>query len=878
MKNLKKIKGLTLIEVMILMSLILGFILIFLNMDMTTNEKQNSRKVGTQLNMIVSAVDKRIAIEGKSFSYWKNGPIWSGSQFKDFLKQELVGAGNKTCGDPSKGWKPILNIGDLDPKSPEGKNLLYMYDNALSSKLIPCTLWTVFPYDILPSAKITKDANGDLDNLLLSFKFANATDWSKGFSKFNESYIFAKEQKNTTLLTTKSFYYSNTSDNVIDFKQCLALKNNCSMNLKISVGSSSTDDKKFKIDSSNSFEDNLGFAKSVKANQQIDCKIWTVDNSINPPKWSTRDTACGVTGGSASIKDKEVSLIGDNIDAQNVKITGKCINYAKQFPLTGSDYNSECGMIDNGTLIQLNANVLQADDIISGNMDVNSDTYINNLSVNKNVGGSGITASVDDTFKSSGLSLADITAADQNLSESERNELGNLRLFDKGYRIKPAESSFFTYGLKVKDFLSESESIINGTFSTDDIFLTNKFYSIAPSTINELIVDKNATLAELRSATGVSLNYPITFADSSNKLNSKDNPYKVVLNFDNIDSSSTGILLGDITAKDIQVKSGTTEQLNFKSSYKSNNLLKVSKSLNFDNLTNKYIYPKGYMTGWGAEGYDANSGVFAKQFKLDTQIDSSGMALQVNSTANDTAAYIYDQNWGFAQNYVGYRNGIQLTYDQFPDTRGMFYMNDMGKVLSSGYYDTGLATGIRIGGGYNNSGNGTGFFWGRDPKMLANEFGDKPIIANLPSSIYGYDANQDITALNNGYKMIVNNLTVYASLAANLYSGANYHQGLPKILSGSTITNVDVPVNYVSSGVGEYWETADGIFLRSLNSTITYYLNRISYIYGQYVNLNKLGTIKGSKGDRGARGQIGANGLKGETGSQGIPGAVGDRG
>lgn len=116
------------------------------------------------------------------------------------------------------------------------------------------------------------------------------------------------------------------------------------------------------------------------------------------------------------------------------------------------------------------------------------------------------------------------------------------------------------------------------------------------------------------------------------------------------------------------------------------------------------------MTGWGAEGYDANSGVFAKQFKLNTQLGSTGIALQVNSTAADTAASIYDQNWGFSQNYVGYRNGIQLTYDQFPDTRGMFYMNDMGKVLSSGYYDIGATTGIRIGGGFNGSGNGSGFF------------------------------------------------------------------------------------------------------------------------------------------------------------------------
>lgn len=153
MKKLNKIKGITLIEVMIVMSLILGFILIFLNMDIATNEKQNSRKVGTQLNMIVSAIDKRISIEGKSFSYWKNGTSWDGITFRNFLKEELIGANNATCGVPSKGWKPIINIGDLDPTSPEGRSVVLMHDNALTGKLIPCSLWTIYPYDIVPSAK-----------------------------------------------------------------------------------------------------------------------------------------------------------------------------------------------------------------------------------------------------------------------------------------------------------------------------------------------------------------------------------------------------------------------------------------------------------------------------------------------------------------------------------------------------------------------------------------------------------------------------------------------------------------------------------------------------------------------------------------------------
>ena len=876
MKKLNKIKGITLIEVMIVMSLILGFILIFLNMDIATNEKQNSRKVGTQLNMIVSAIDKRISIEGKSFSYWKNGTSWDGITFRNFLKEELIGANNATCGVPSKGWKPIINIGDLDPTSPEGRSVVLMHDNALTGKLIPCSLWTIYPYDIVPSAKITANADNNLSNVILSFKFANVKDWEKGFSKFNESYLFAKEQKNTTLLTTKTFYYADAAGNKIDIKKCLDLKNSCAMTLNIAVGSSSTDDKKFKVDSSNSFETNLGFAKSVQANQQIDCKIWTMDTSANPPTWNTRITACGVTGGSNG--EKEVGLIGDNIDAQNIKITGRCIDYQKDFPSIGADFNADCGLIDTGTIVELNTTKLQASKTIAENLNVKNEAKINELAVNTSKDNEKSTKSNE--FLSYGKSLLGNTSPIKTLTKKQEDDISNTLLFNADYRYKPAEISFKTDLLKSKSLSSQRETIISNSFLTNNLSLINKLLLLNPSTASSFIGQSNSKFSILnpQSINKSEINQ-LVIADPGNSKNDSY-PYGSEHSFKNIKSNTTGVILGDISANDIKISGkATSEQLNFRTSYKSQraspssppDLLKVSKSLNFDNLPNKYIYPKGYMSGWGSEGYLSNSGIYAKKFKLNNN-------LTVNSKAKDTDAYIYDQNWGFAQNYTGYRNGVELTHDEFPDTRGMFYMNDMGKVFSSGYYDTGSLTGIRIGGGFNGSGNGTGFFWGRDPKFLKNEFGDKPIIANLPSSIYGYNAGDDITKLNNGYKMIVNNLRIHTNMTTNLYSGANYHNGLPKILSGDTITNVDTPINYISNEIGAYWETADGIYLRSLNSNISYYLSRISYIYGQYVNLNKLGTIKGSKGDRGSRGQTGINGIKGETGSQGIPGAVGDRG
>lgn len=873
MTKINKIKGFTLIEVMIIMSLLLGFILIFSNMDIAINEKQNSRKVGTQLNMIVSAIDKRISIEGKNISYWKNGTTWSGPSFKNFLTQELVGANNPTCGDSTKGWKPLLNMNGLSQDSEEGRSVILMHNNALNGKLIPCTLWTLYPYNVVPSAKLISNVDNNLSNIVLSFTFANLTDWEKGFSKFNESYIFAKEQKNTNLLTKKTFYYSDASNNKINLNQCISLKNSCILNVDISIGSSGTDDKKFKVDSSNSFETNLGFAKSIQSNQQIDCKIWTVDTTTTPPTWNTRITTCGVTGGSNG--EKEVSLVGNNIDAQNIKITGKCMSYQKGFTNFSPNFNSECGLIDTGTIVELNTTTIRSANLITDNIHVKTETKINELAIREKDDNKNTTNTVN--FLSYGKSIAGSDAPKNFLNKSEADDIGDTKLFNDSYRYTPAGISFKTDLLQTKNLRSEKETIIDGNFNTENLSLSNKLLMLNHSESNSFNGLSNSKFNTIipQSIDNSSVKN-LLIADPKSTLN-LTNEYGSEHLFKNIQSMSSGVVLGDITAKDIKVSgNATSEQLNFRSSYKSknstsNDLLKVSKSINFDGLPNRYIYPDGYMQGWGFKGYSSNSGIYAKQIKLNNN-------LTVKSTADDTEAKMYDENWGFYNKYVGYRNGIELGHDEFPDTRGMFYMNDMGKVFSSGYYDTGSLTGVRIGGGFNGSGNGSGFFWGRDPKILKNEFGERPIIANLPSSIYGYNAGDDITKLNNGYKMIVNNMDIHTNIVTNLYSGANYHKGLPKILSGNTITSVDVPINYISNGIGDYWETADGIYLRILNANINYYLNRISYIYGQYVSLNKLGTIKGSKGDRGSRGQTGADGIKGATGSQGIPGEVGDRG
>lgn len=862
MKNVKlkkidfKTKGFTLIEVLLLVSMVLGFILIFFNIDMNTDKEQNARKIGTQLNMFATAIDKRISVEGKKFSYWKNGDEWNGSsKFQEFLRQELVGKNNSTCGDTTKGWSPTLNLNGLDPLSEEGKNVVYLHNNALTSKLIPCTLWQVTPYNIQANVKIFEDSDNNLKNVLFTFNFSNLNDWNKGFADFNKSYNFAKEQKNTTLLTKKEFYYSNASGSKINFRNCLNIKENCSLNMNVLVGSSSTDDKKFKVDSSNSFETNLGFAKSVKYNEQINCNIWTLNTSTIPVSWESRVTACGVTGGTDG--DKEIALIGDNIDAQNIKITGRCRDYSTTFA-SAAPY-SECGLINDNSYVEINNNNIQSNNAITEEMKVQSSkihevnikekltsvkTDVWGNSKSEQLNGSTFTSPYKDCV--AGVISAGCPSNWQILQKTDGRSMNAL------YRITPSGIAFENKDLNVKELKVDYDTLLNKIIRANLFSISNKFEGKKAITTDNLTVNGESYLT--------SSNF--TNSSISGKLTAKD---KTNINIAQADNKA--IISGNITANDLLATGSVeTEQLNFRTAFNSDELVKFSKSLSFDNLGNKYIIKNNAISGWGAEGYLSNSGIYASKFKVNGNII-------VNSKQLPSNAYIYENNWGYLQNYTGFRNGLTLTH-QFPDTRGMFYMNDVGKVFVSGYYDVGAAnTGLQIG-----NKTGKGLFWGRNPRNMP-EMGDKPIKTNLDSSIYGYKAGQDITDISGGYKMIMNSLSVVNAFTANLYSGAYYHAGLPRKMDiYGNISADETPINYIQNGVGVYWETADGIYLRSLNTNIKYYLDRIAYIYGNYVNLNKIGTIKGAKGDRGARGDTGIQGLRGENGTDGIPGPVGIRG
>lgn len=819
----KKLKGFTLIEVMLMLGLLFGFTLVFLQMDINLENTQNTKKVGLQLNQIITAYDKRITIDGKEYSKWQTKSWLTPEDFKKFLKLELIGKDNKTCGS-SNGWNPTLNLNGLDPTSKEGNEIVYFQKKASKSKLVPCTLWNIYPSEIIPSAVLSEDSNNNVKDILFKFKFSDNVKWKQGFHNFNAAFTYAEKQKSITLLTSKVFYYTDGS-NEIKYSQCVKIKNACVFNIRVSTGSESNDDKKFKIDSSNNFETNLGFAKSIKNNDQLNCNIWTYNELTS--EWNKEETACGITGGKDGYR--EVALLGENLDAEKVILKGLCKDYGINFVSN----DTECGMMNIGSVVQLNneelnttklvVDKLNADEVYTENLNVKKDSIVNN---NLKVLGKKVDNEIPAALIYSPTTPYDIQG------------------FESTYRDSKAGTSFKTNELETVDLKVSNEMHLNN-LNTEDYSVSDR------ATTNETQANLLISLYETKTSNIDNKNGQ-ALVNEQLKVNNYSSINKVV--------SDRTVIAGDIKASNIKA-SGIfqTEQLNFRKNFNGeDSILNLSKSANFDGLKDAYIYPKGYISGWGAEGYRANSGIQAKTLNIkgDMIVDSQSDALAFGTTS--TADYI--------TNHSSFRNGLTL-YHQFPDTRSMFTMNEYGRVKLSPYYDPGTKNGLKIGGK-----NGKGFYWGMTLKNLS-DYNDKPMLTNLSSSIYGYEPGDDITIKNGGYKMIVNDLTIKTLYAMNLYSGAYFHKSLPKLFNGSL-----APINYITLPVGHFWETADNIALRHLNSNVSYYLNRILSINSLYLNLNDKGSVSGTRGDRGDRGETGVEGKRGPNGKNGIAGAVGNRG
>lgn len=901
MKNIYKIKrknkGFTLLEAMIYIIVFALITIFLLNYDKRIDDEQNNRKIARQINDITSAIDKRISIEGKDVSNWKNGTQWTTDlQFRQFLRQELVGINNDTCGTP-QGWNPVVALNGLEPTSDEGKKLKELETEAKETKLVPCSMWAVYPYDVHPTAKILSDTNNEITAINLNFKFNNEADFNKNFRLFSLAFKVAKDQDSNEVLISKNFFYSNfATQSKINVSQCLALKQNCVLNLNMTLGTEDSKADKFKVDSSNNFKTNLGFANgknfdsSSDTNNILKCNIW---EEISPGKYAPNSVECGVTGGNNGYK--QVNLIGANLDTELVQIKGECNIYPTD--TTQAGITTECGMFKNGNIVQITTNQEKSKNL-TANIIYTNIFNTNNLSVKND-------ATVTQDYTAKGDNATQETQGIAYPSQGTANY--NMKMLDSQYLKTIAGSGIQTKNLVVNILGASSEvklsnsliasgstlksilTLMNGntavgntTAATHEMEIGstvagqyNRQGSLTAGQLNlynDTLPNNAGLLANNSGITTVNNNIIVKDSASINDVKSTVNtsiPASLYNPITKPEMSST-LIAGnvDATNSNITMKSGgviQTEQLRFANSFKaSNNVLTIGKSINFDGLPSYYSTSNNAMSGWGSGYYQSNAGIAARNINING-------ALLINTSSVTTVPAFSAAVDGYVNSFVGsYTDGVTVLQDT-ADRKGYpwFTINKYGRLFDTPYYDVGPTSGFKVGS------NGQFFFGYGGPQ--GQQTLDLPVKVNLTSLVYGYTAEQIIPYSLFGYtRTNINNLTL--NLKDSLYLGDGAYifsnGGLPKRMSNGQSfvpTQASLPVGY-------YWETTEPILLRDVHSTTTYYLNRSNLIYNFFVEINKKPTIIGQVGDRGSIGPSGPPGDKGESGSQGIPGLVGLRG
>lgn len=855
------IKGFTIIEAIIYI-IIFSLITVFLiRHDARVDEEQNNRKIGRQINDIASAIDKRISIEGKNISNWKNGTSWNGpDRFREFLRQELIGASNDTCG-VANGWNPNLDLNGLPPTSAEGARLEELEKEAKNGKLVPCTLWSIYPYNLSPSLKINANpTTNEISSINMTFKFVNNTDFDKYFRLFALAFKIAKEQDSNEVLISKKFNYVNTqTGNTVDTNGCLNLKQNCGLRLTMNLGLEDSKDDKFKVDSSNSFKTNLGFANGTNFNASSDtnnilnCNIWTYESTTN--SWKANTVECGITGGTKGYK--EVNLIGSGLDSDSITIKGACSTFDTDL----SKMDANCGLYKNNSLVQINTNKLEAKNLTSSKI-YTTLFNTNNLSVKED-------SSVSNTMSTLGSEVKSqepATSAYTPLNPYDMKGLSSVYLPTIAENSLNTDS-FSTKILKVNtetnlsDYLtatviSANKTHINNTATVNktNIYNEGTVGTTTDGQLNNLATGSVAPIAKVKNSVNVEAKTITKNINIQNNLllSSQTNPVSI--------SSGRGIIAGDIDASNYTVNATNsliTEQFRFGNYFKNpNSDLTIAKSISFDGLGSEYIITNNAISSWGSPRFVSNAGISAKTINI------SG-----NLVLNSNAPYFYPVLGGEAgvalTTPIGtYTHGMDVVN---PDGAPFFSITPYGRLFIAPYYDsTSPTSGVRIGSLY---------FFGRS---MAQVPGDRPIVQNLTSLVYDYKAG-DVLPLSkiDYYRNTMNNLTVTAPYGMYLQDGAYLHSngGYPKSMNGNTLMPIfRAQESYVD------WSTTENRTLSQETVDVQYLSERTQLVYNTFLEINRRSTIIGQVGDRGERGDTGAAGERGESGVQGIPGLVGPRG
>lgn len=269
MKN--NIKGLTLIETMVSLTLLTLIILGSLNYFIQRQEKIQAKKLSNDMILVLNAVDKKLQLDAFNKSSWKNNSWDNNDDFLNILIKKELRTSNSSCG-LSDGWQTDLVNEPLT--------------------LVPCDRWNgnKIPFDLNIKAEYTyenKNGINVINNFKIDYYFKNNKDFEDNINKLLNAKKALDKYENSKNITVHTYDLFNISNGTyIDIEECINLKSNCGLRTQVEVFSGISTDK-LRIDGKNKLMGEIDF------NSNNQCTEW----KYVAGKWVANDVKCSITGG-----------------------------------------------------------------------------------------------------------------------------------------------------------------------------------------------------------------------------------------------------------------------------------------------------------------------------------------------------------------------------------------------------------------------------------------------------------------------------------------------------------------------------------------------------------------------------------------------------
>jgi prepilin-type N-terminal cleavage/methylation domain-containing protein len=287
---------------------------------------------------IVSAVDKRIAIDGYSTSTWGSTSWGNESEIVNkLIKKELTSKELDSCSGGE--WLPSDSTKEKD-------------------SIITCNLWEFRkPNGIEMSAELGKDSVGLIKDFSLLISFSDEESFAENFKYMKRGMIEAKSQRNKEENGVNNFeVVSLSTEEEITSNECISSPTDCAFKLSYNrIGGN----EYLKADGSNSIlGEHLTFMEA-NGDSPLKCVKWSAEEGENPTEWDDpsveEDCGIGIYLGEDNGVDPApvmVDVVADSGTFKNVTLNRNCTLYnwnSTTKEVEDSGKTTPCGMLNNGS-------------------------------------------------------------------------------------------------------------------------------------------------------------------------------------------------------------------------------------------------------------------------------------------------------------------------------------------------------------------------------------------------------------------------------------------------------------------------------------------------------------------------------------------------